>query len=170
MKANSQTPFVTDPPVFLLKDLTVRTLNDEEYSRAGELLEQEHYLGDCPEGRQLLQVVEYQGHWVALLDWGPACWKLADRETYIGWTHQQRAERLALIVQNRRFLVLGKIKPLKKSNSQTLPRIPTFMLCCWIEKPSITSEIIHFWASFLLYFARQSLKNVNEVTLDSRMS
>ena len=108
MKANTETVFTTDPPVFLLKDLSVRPLKDEEYSRASELLEQEHYLGDCPQGRQLLQVVEYKGHWVALLDWGPACWKLADREQYIGWTHQQRAERLGLIVQNRRFLVLGK--------------------------------------------------------------
>ena len=108
MKANTETPFTTDPPVFLLKNLTVRALTQDEYSRASELFEKEHYLGDLPQGRQLLQVVEYQGHWVALLDWGPACWKLADRETYIGWTHQQRAERLALIVQNRRFLVLGK--------------------------------------------------------------
>ena len=108
MKANTETPFTTDPPVFLLKNLTVRALNENEYSRASELLEQEHYLGDHPQGRQLLQVVEYQGNWVALLDWGPACWKLADRETHIGWTHQQRAERLSLIVQNRRFLVLGK--------------------------------------------------------------
>lgn len=56
----------------------------------------------------MLQVVEYDGHWVALLDWGPGCWKLADREAHIGWTHQQRAERLGLVVQNRRFLVLGK--------------------------------------------------------------
>ena len=32
----------------------------------------------------------------------------ADREAYIGWTHQQRAQRLGLIVQNRRFLGLGK--------------------------------------------------------------
>ncbi len=38
---------------------------------------------------------------------GPACWNLADREAYISWTDQQRAERLGLIVQNRRFLVLG---------------------------------------------------------------
>jgi hypothetical protein len=75
---------------------------------AGQLLEQQHYLGDCPAGRQLLQVIEYQGHWVALLDWGPACWKLADREAHIGWTHQQRAQRLGLVVQNRRFLVLGQ--------------------------------------------------------------
>jgi len=108
MKANTETVFTKDPPVFLLKDLTVRPLKDEEYGRASELLEQEHYLGDCPEGRQLLQVVEYKGKWVALLDWGPACWKLADREAHIGWTGQQRAERLGLIVQNRRFLVLGK--------------------------------------------------------------
>ena len=70
MKANV---FATDPPVFLLKDLKVRTLKDEEYSPASELFEQEHYLGDCPEGRQLLQVIEYQGHWVVLLDWGPVC-------------------------------------------------------------------------------------------------
>ena len=108
MKANTETVFTKDPPVFLLKNLTVRPLEQDEYSRAGKLLEQEHYLGDCPEGRQLLQVVEYKAQWVALLDWGPACWKLADREAHIGWTHQQRAERLALIVQNRRFLLLGK--------------------------------------------------------------
>lgn len=108
MKLDIDPVFTTDPPVFLLKDLTVRPLEEQEHCRAGKLLEQQHYLGDRPQGRQLLQVVEYQGHWVALLDWGPACWKLIDREAHIGWTHQQRAERLALIVQNRRFLVLGK--------------------------------------------------------------
>ena len=108
MTAKTHSVFTTDPPVFLLKDLTVRLLKEEEHCQAAQLLEQQHYLGDHRQGRQLLQVVEYQGNWVALLDWGPACWKLADREAHIGWTHQQRAERLALIVQNRRFLVLGK--------------------------------------------------------------
>ena len=47
-----------DPPVSLLKSLKVRVLGAEEYQRAGELLEREHYLGDVPQGRQLLQVVE----------------------------------------------------------------------------------------------------------------
>lgn len=108
MTDQNNTVFTTDPSLFELKDLTVRVLEEEEYSRAKELLRQEHYLGNCPHGLQLLQVVEHKGRWVALLDWGPACWKLADRESYIGWTHQQRAERLGLIVQNRRFLVLGK--------------------------------------------------------------
>ena len=110
MNAATDHPFETDPPVFLLKDLTVRALEKHEYELAGEHLEQEHYLGDCPTGRQLLQVIEYKDRWVALLDWGPACWKLADRESYFGWTHQQRAERLGLVVQNRRFLVLGQAR------------------------------------------------------------
>src|SRR4051794_6910696 len=102
--------FATDPPVSVLKNLKVRALEPQEYKRAGELLDQEHYLGDVPQGRQLLQVVEYEGQWVALLDWGPATWKLADREEWIGWTPQQRTQRLGLVVLNRRFLVLGKTR------------------------------------------------------------
>lgn len=99
-----------EPPVFLLKNLTVRIVQPHEYERAGELLEQEQYLGDVPRGRQLLQVIEYEGRWVALLDSGPASLKLADREEWIGWTQQQRAERLSLVVLNRRFLVIGETR------------------------------------------------------------
>lgn len=102
--------FTTDPPGSVLQSLKVRALGPQEYPRAGQLLEREHSLGDVPQGRQLLQVVEYNGQWVALLDWGPATWKLADREEWIGWTSQQRAERLGLVVLNRRFLVLGKTR------------------------------------------------------------
>ena len=36
--------------------------------------------------------------------------KLIDRDEWIGWTHRQRAERLGLIVQNRRFLVLAETR------------------------------------------------------------
>jgi hypothetical protein len=58
-------------------------------------------------GHTLTQVVHHLGQWVALLDWGPAALKLADREEWIGWSDIQRAERVGLIVQNRRFLVLS---------------------------------------------------------------
>jgi hypothetical protein len=100
----------TEPSVSLLKSLKVRALEAHEFQRAGELLDREHYLGDVPAGRQLLQAVEYHGQWVALLDWGPATWKLADREEWIGWTPRQKAERLGLVVLNRRFLVLAKTR------------------------------------------------------------
>jgi hypothetical protein len=101
---------ITEPPVALLKSLKVRALEPHEFQRAGERLDREHYLGDVPAGRQLLQAVEYNGQWVALLDWGPATWKLADREEWIGWTPRQKAERLSLVVLNRRFLILGKTR------------------------------------------------------------
>ena len=102
--------FTADPPFSLLKELKVRALEPHEYPRADALLDREHYLGQVPQGRQLLQVVEYDDQWVALLDWGPATWKLADREEWIGWTGQQRAQRLGLVVLNRRFLVLAQTR------------------------------------------------------------
>jgi hypothetical protein len=37
----------------MLKDLSVRVLEESEYARAGDLLNREHYLGDCPAGRQM---------------------------------------------------------------------------------------------------------------------
>ena len=43
MKSQIKTVFTTDPPAFLLKDLTVRPLKDEEHGQAAQLLEQEHY-------------------------------------------------------------------------------------------------------------------------------
>jgi hypothetical protein len=110
MNSTNHEVFVTDPSFSVLKGLKVRALEPQEYKQAGELLDQEHYLGDVPQGRQLLQVVEYDGQWVALLDWGPATWKMTDREQWIGWTSQQKTERLGLVVLNRRFLVLGKTR------------------------------------------------------------
>jgi hypothetical protein len=110
MNSTNHEVFTADPPVSLLKNLKVRALEPHEYEQAGQQLDQEHYLGQVPQGRQLLQVVEYDGQWVALLDWGPATWKLADREEWISWTAQQRAERLGLVVLNRRFLVLAKTR------------------------------------------------------------
>jgi len=59
-----------------------------------------------PVGDYLRQVVELEGEPVALLVWGPACYALKDRDLWIGWSATQRVERLKLIVQNRRFLLL----------------------------------------------------------------
>jgi hypothetical protein len=98
----------TDPAPVVLAELAVRSLRPDEHERAAQLLGREHSLGASPPvGRTLTQVVHHHGRWVALLGWGPAALKLADREAWIGWTEGQRAERLGLVVQNRRFLVLS---------------------------------------------------------------
>jgi hypothetical protein len=70
-------------------------------------LGEHHYLGaGRAVGDYLRQVVAFKGKPVALLVWGPACYALKDRDLSISWSACQRVERLKLIVQNRRFLLL----------------------------------------------------------------
>ena len=70
-------------------------------------MEEHHYLGaGQPVGDYLRQVVVLKGKPVALLVWGPACYALKDRDLWISWSACQRVERLKLIVQNRRLLLL----------------------------------------------------------------
>src|ERR1041385_4128308 len=87
--------------------LTVQPVAPYERDRFDQLLAHKHYLGPSPSvGDFLRQVVVRDGQWIALLVWGPAALKLKDREAWIGWNATQRAERLKLVVQNRRYLLL----------------------------------------------------------------
>lgn len=89
--------------------LTVRVPSAAEVSWFDQWLADHHYLGaGRPVGDYLRQVVEQDAKAVALLVWGPACYALKDRDRWISWSATQRLERLKLIVQNRRFLVLAK--------------------------------------------------------------
>jgi hypothetical protein len=88
--------------------LRVRTAREDEHPWFDAQLGQHHYLGaGRPVGDYLRQVVERAGQVVALLVWGPACYALKDRDLWIGWSATQRVERLKLVVQNRRFLLLS---------------------------------------------------------------
>lgn len=94
-----------------LAALGVRPALPEELGRVAKLLDDEHYLGrGHPVGRELVQVVHEGERWAAVLVWGPPAMKLTDRDQWVGWTHRQRAERLGLIVQNRRFLVIAEAR------------------------------------------------------------
>lgn len=87
--------------------LKVREIEESERERFDELLREKHYLGESARvGDFLRQVVERDGQWVALLVWGPAALKLKDREAWMGWNAAMAAERLKLVVQNRRYLLL----------------------------------------------------------------
>jgi hypothetical protein len=87
--------------------LEVRPVAAEELEDFENLLAGKHYLGTSPPvGDFLRQVVIRDGRWVALLVWGPAALKLKDREQWMGWNRALAAERLKLVVQNRRYLLL----------------------------------------------------------------
>jgi hypothetical protein len=88
-------------------ELEVRIASAQEIAWFDQQLGEHHYLGaGRPVGDYLRQVVSWQGEPVALLVWGPACYALKDRDLWISWSACQRVERLKLVVQNRRFLLL----------------------------------------------------------------
>lgn len=87
---------------------SVRVPTPDQFAAFDRQLAAQHYLGaGRPVGDYLRQVVERAGQPVALLVWGPACYALKDRDRWISWSANQRLERLKLIVQNRRFLLLA---------------------------------------------------------------
>ena len=101
----------SEPAAVVLNELEIRPAQPDDMQRVDALLDDEHYLGAGRQvGRRLVQIVHHRQRWVAILAWGPAAMKLLDRDEWIGWTSQQRAERLGLIVQNRRFLVLAETR------------------------------------------------------------
>jgi hypothetical protein len=92
----------------VLDRLQVHLLESADLKRCNEQLEEHHYLGSVkPVGERLYYVVtDYQGEWLALLVFAAAAKHLKHRDRWIGWTDVQRERRLALVVNNIRFLLL----------------------------------------------------------------
>lgn len=86
---------------------TIREAGKPEQKRFTRLLEEKHPQQNPKRvGHELRMIVEEDGEWVGLLVWASACQRLQDREEWIGWTNAQRAQRLKLVVQLRRYLLL----------------------------------------------------------------
>lgn len=92
----------------VLNCIQVRLLESHELKRFTQLLDEHHYLGSVrPVGERLYYVVtDPQGEWLALLVFAAAAKHLKYRDRWIGWTDAQRERRLALVVNNIRFLLL----------------------------------------------------------------
>lgn len=72
-----------------------------------EYLERYHYLGYQPlAGAQQRYFVRAASAIVAMLGFGAAAWKCQARDDFIGWRASQREQRLHLVVNNARFLIL----------------------------------------------------------------
>ena len=90
-----------------LRAVQVRVVRPDEVPRFNALLREHHYLGFrkfC--GRRLRHVAVLGERWLALLGWHAAALHCAARERWIGWHPLQRRQRLFLIVNNSRFLLL----------------------------------------------------------------
>src|SRR2546427_8845230 len=66
-----------------------------------------HYLGyQQAQGAQVKYLAKYRDRPLACLSFGPAAFRVAARDQFIGWTPQQRQARLPWVVNNDRFLIL----------------------------------------------------------------
>ncbi len=76
--------------------------------RVAQLLSQYHYRGFHGAVGENVQYLarDVGGRELAVMVFGAAAWKVAVRDRFIGWTTEQREQRLGAIVNQQRFLVL----------------------------------------------------------------
>jgi len=90
-----------------LKDILVRPLESFEESRYQTLMNEHHYLGSLPKiGESIRYAATLDGEWVALLSFSSAALKCSVRDQWIGWDFRHQYDRLHLVTNNSRFLIL----------------------------------------------------------------
>lgn len=93
-----------------LKAVVVRPIESNERDSWDHLMATHHYLGFRHlVGESIRYVAELDGQWVGLLAWCSAAYKSGPRDSWIGWTEQQRNKRLKFIINNSRFLILPDV-------------------------------------------------------------
>lgn len=75
------------------------------------LLEKYHYLGRGPlAGEQIRYLIKSEHHgYIGALAFSAATWRLAPRDTWIGWSEKARRTNLRRVIQNSRFLILPTV-------------------------------------------------------------
>jgi hypothetical protein len=97
----------------------VRLIRPGERAEWDRLMRAHHYLGLAAlVGRSLRYVVdnplrvgaEADGQWLALVGWASAALKCAPRDAWIGWAKALQWQRIGLIANNARFLILPGVQ------------------------------------------------------------
>ena len=85
----------------------VRSVRPFEEQRFQKLMQEHHYLGSLPKiSETLWYVATLDDQWVALLSFSAAALKCSARDRWIGWDFRHQYDRLKLVTNNSRFLIL----------------------------------------------------------------
>ena len=91
----------------MLSELIVRPVAVAEESRFQALMQAHHYLGALPKiGHTVWYVAVYDAQWLALLSFSAAALKCGARDRWIGWSLRHHYDRLHLIANHSRFVIL----------------------------------------------------------------
>lgn len=98
-----------------------------------ELIERYHYLGYTPlPGAQIRYLIRNESRLLGAIGMGAAAWKVAPRDWFIGWTPTQREQRLHLVINQARFLILPWVQ-VKNLASSVLGLLSTQVASDWEE-------------------------------------
>jgi hypothetical protein len=87
--------------------MVVRPVRPFEEQRYQKLMQEHHYLGSLAKiSETLWYVATWSNQWVALVSFSASALKCAARDRWIGWDLRHQYDRLKLIVNNSRFLIL----------------------------------------------------------------
>ncbi len=96
----------------ILHSIEVRPIFRSERDHWDRLMREKHYLGfKTLVGESIRYVALYEGKWVALIGWSAAALKCRVRDQWIGWSSIIKEQRLKLLANNNRFLILTKHMP-----------------------------------------------------------
>ena len=90
-----------------LSEVVVDLVAAQDENRFRALMQAHHYLGALPGiGETLRYVAHHRGQWLALVVFSAPALKCAARDRWIGWSFGVQFDRLHLLTNNSRFLLL----------------------------------------------------------------
>lgn len=98
----------------------MRLIRPDETAWYNALMAEHHSLGAAASGRVLRYVAEAGGVPLVLGTFGSAAWRLPARDAHVGWSDEQRAERLERLCCNQRLCVLPAAAGTAQAASRSL--------------------------------------------------
>ena len=155
----------TEPPLFPtpatldeVRPLDVRIVvsGTREGRLWNEFVARYHYLGyKTLVGAQMRYAVHDRNGWpLAMLGFSTAAWKLAPRDSFIGWTPEKREKNLPLVVDNPRFLILPWIE-IPNLGSHILAIVRRRLPEDWTERYNTTPVLIETFVETPRYTGRR---------------
>jgi len=93
--------------VFDLLKVRVQLVCRLEEQRFQKLMQTHHYLGALPKiSETLWYIATFADQWIALLSFSAAALKCSARDRWIGWDFRHQYDRLKLVTNNSRFVIL----------------------------------------------------------------
>ena len=109
--AEAQALPVLECPVHELSDLCLKRVDSKDSALWNEYIDRYHYLGYKPLPGAQLRYFAYAGESrLGLFGFGASAWKTGPRDSFIGWSREQRHRNLGYVVNNSRYLILPWVR------------------------------------------------------------